>query len=48
MLQLAIEFGYLTAVGGFVVMLVAHKLRRIGSIAVLFSLTLAGHALLGK
>ena len=60
MLQLAIESnsvtGYLTAVGGFVVMLVAHKLRPkaqkctllIGSIAVLFSLTLAGHALLGK
>ena len=60
MLQLAIESnsvtGYLTATGGFVVMLVAHKLRPkaqkctllIGSIAVLFSLTLAGHALLGK
>lgn len=60
MLQLAIESntvtGYLTAAGGFVVMLVAHKLRPkaqkctllIGSIAVLFSLTLAGHALLGK
>ena len=60
MLQLAIGSnsvtGYLTAAGGFVVMLVVHKLRPkaqkctllIGSIAVLFSLTLAGHALLGK
>ena len=60
MLQLAIEsnsgVGYLIAAAGFVVMLVAHKLRPkaqkctllIGSIAVLFSLTLAGHALLGK
>jgi len=60
MLQLAIEsnsgVGYLIAAAGFVVMLAAHKIRGkaqkctflIGSIAVLFSLTLAGHALLGK
>lgn len=60
MLQLAIEtksgIGYLTAFMGFVVMLVAHKLQSkarkiiliIGSVSVLFSFTLAGHALVGK
>ncbi len=60
MLQLAIESksgnGYLIAAAGFVVMLAAHKIKGkaqnctflIGSIAVLSSLTFAGHALLGK
>ena len=59
MLQLAIEsksgVGYLTAFAGFAVMLISHNLKAnanvvgliIGSIAVLFSFTLAGHSQLG-
>ena len=59
MLKLAIEsksgISYLTAFAGFIVMLLAHKKRAkaekvilfIGSIAVLFSFTLTGHAQLG-
>lgn len=59
MLQLAIEsksgVGYLTAFVGFAVMLISHNLKAnanivgliIGSIAVLFSFTLAGHSQLG-
>ena len=59
MLKLAIGsksgIGYLTAFAGFIVMVLAHKKRAktqkvtllIGSVAVLFSFTLAGHSLLG-
>ena len=59
MLQLAIEsksgVSYLTAFAGFAVMLISHNLKAnanvvgliIGSIAVLFSFTLAGHSQLG-
>jgi putative copper resistance protein D len=59
MLQLAIEsksgVGYLTAFAGFSVMLIAHNLKAnanrvgliIGSVAVLFSFTSAGHSQLG-
>ena len=59
MLQLAIEsksgVGYLTAFAGFAVMFISHNLKAnanvvgliIGSIAVLFSFTLAGHSQLG-
>ena len=59
MLQLAIEsksgVGYLTAFAGFAVMLISHNLKAnanvvgliIGSVAVLFSFTLAGHSQLG-
>lgn len=59
MLQLAIEskaaVGYLTAFAGFSVLLITHNLKAnanrvgliIGSVAVLFSFTLAGHSQLG-
>jgi copper resistance protein D len=59
MLKLAIEsksgIGYLTAFVGFIVLVLAHKKKAepqkvtllIGSVAVLFSFTFAGHSLLG-